>query len=64
MPNRLERRLARLLATELPPTTFWARMNLFPGHALAAGKRPDSCWELLEEQSGLDGLYEGAEAEL
>ena len=27
MPNRLERRLARLLATELPPTTFWARMN-------------------------------------
>jgi hypothetical protein len=29
MPNRLERRLARLLATELPPISFWARMNLF-----------------------------------
>jgi hypothetical protein len=31
IPNRLERRLARLLATELPPTTFWARMNFLTG---------------------------------
>jgi hypothetical protein len=30
-PNRLERRLARLLASELPLTTFWARMNFLTG---------------------------------
>ena len=30
-PNRLERRLARLLASELPLTTFWARMKFLTG---------------------------------
>ena len=29
LPNRVERRLTRHLATQLPSRTFWSRMNFF-----------------------------------